>query len=112
MSLKPERWFPIAVVITVVNLVSVPFAGAPWHAAAHAILAVGFGLWAQRLQQRARPGLGKSDTAERIADDVQQQLDSLQSEMLTLKRELSEAQERLDFAERILAQGAEARRLK
>ena len=32
--------------------------------------------------------------------------------MLTLKRELSEAQERLDFAERILAQGAEARRLK
>jgi len=76
------------------------------------VLAVGFGLWAQRLQQRARPGVGRSDTAERIGDDVLQQLDSLQSEMLTLRRELSETQERLDFAERILARGAEGHRLK
>jgi hypothetical protein len=35
----------------------------------------------------------------------------LEAEVGDLRRELSEAQERLDFAERLLAQDAEARRV-
>jgi hypothetical protein len=54
MTFKPAIWYPIAVVLSAINLVGVGFAvgpGEPWHAATHAALALGFGLWAQRLRQ-------------------------------------------------------------
>jgi hypothetical protein len=90
-------------VLSVINLVSLGFAiGAaePGHAALHAGLALAFGVWARRLRP-ARPAGG----------DVPAQLEALHGEVDTLRRELSEAQERLDFAERLLAQGPEARRV-
>src|SRR5437762_2250697 len=55
MTFKPALWFPIAVVLSVANLVGVGFAAASAegaHAAIHAGLALLFGLWAQRLGRR------------------------------------------------------------
>jgi hypothetical protein len=108
MTFKPAVWHPIALVLTAVNLAAIgAAAGAaePWHAGAHGLLAVGFGLWSQRLRQR------------KIAGDIsggalaQERFDVLEAEVGELRRELNDAQERLDFTERMLAQGAEARRV-
>jgi hypothetical protein len=102
MTFKPAVWRPIAVVLSAVNLVAVGFAAGaaePWHAAGHAALGLAFGLWAQRL----RPGPGGGDQLDR--------LEALETEVSNLRGELGEAQERLDFAERVLAQGQDARRV-
>ncbi len=102
MTFKPAIWQPIAVVLSALNLVAVGFAAGaaePWHAAGHAALGLGFGLWAQRMRQ----------TPGRI--EPQERLEALEAEMSSMRGELNEAQERLDFAERMLAQKAEARRL-
>ncbi len=104
MKFKPSLWYPIAVVLAAVNLVAMAFAAAmaeQWHAASHAGLAVAFGLWAQRLREgTVAPSLG--DPAR---------LDALEGDVANLRRELAEAQERIDFAERVLAQQAEQRRV-
>jgi len=70
----------------------------PWHAALHAGLAVAFGVWAIRLRQGD------------AGSEVEARLEALEIEMGNVRRELGEAQERLDFAERLLAQ-VEARRV-
>ena len=105
MTFKPAIWYPIAAVLSVINLVGAGFAvgqAEPGHAAIHVALAGAFGLWAQRLRPRRggrelQPGL--------------EALEALEAEVSKLRQELSEAQERLDFAERLLAQGPEARRV-
>jgi uncharacterized membrane protein YhiD involved in acid resistance len=102
MTFKPAIWYPIAVVLSVINLLGVGFAAGqaqPWHAAIHAALALAFGVWAQRLRQS--PG----------GSDLQARLEALEVEVSQLRPELSEMQERLDFAERVLAQGPEPRRV-
>jgi hypothetical protein len=102
MTFKPALWHPIAVVLSAINLVGAGFAAGaaePMHAAVHTALAVAFGLWAQRLRQ----GSGGSERQDR--------LEALEAEMSNLRGELSETQERLDFAERLLAQGLESRRV-
>ena len=102
MTFKPAIWYPIAVVLSVINLAGAGFAARqaePWHATIHAGLAVAFGLWAQRLRQS--PG----------GSEPQVRLEALEIEMSNVRRELSETQERLDFAERMLAQAPEARRV-
>jgi hypothetical protein len=104
MTFKPAVWFPIAVVLTAVNLGGVAFAAQsaePWHAATHAALALAFGLWAQRLRQGPRATAG---------GELPARLEALEADVSNLRQELSEAQERLDFAERVLAQPVEARR--
>lgn len=101
MTFKPAIWYPIAVLLSVVNVGAVGFAARaaePWHAAIHAALALALGLWAQRLRQ----GPGGSE--------VQSRIEELDADMSQLRQELSEMQERMDFAERLLAQGPEARR--
>ena len=102
MTFKPGFWRPAAMVLSGINLVGVGFAAGaaePWHAGIHATLALAFWSWAQRLRERSggEPQLPR--------------LETLELEVGELRRELVEAQERLDFAERMLAQGAEARRL-
>lgn len=102
VTFKPALWYPIAVVLSVVNVVAAGFAASsaePVHASTHTALAVAFGLWAQHLRRKpARP-------------DLEAALDSLALEVGAVRQELAEVQERLDFAERILARGPEPRRL-
>jgi hypothetical protein len=106
MTFKPAIWYPIAVVLSVVNLFAAGLAARAaesWHAATHAALAVAFGLWAQRL--RPPPGVAGG------GGELEARLEALEFEVGGLRQELSEAQERLDFAERLLAQGQESRRV-
>lgn len=101
MTFKYTVWYPIAIALTAINLVWVAFTvdpAEPWHATIHAVLALGFGLWAQHL--RRRPGGGEPQTG----------LGTLEAEVSKLRQELTETQERLDFAERLLAQGRDPRR--
>jgi hypothetical protein len=105
MTFKPALWRPIAVVLSGVNLVAVGFAAQAaegWHAALHAGVALGFGLWAQRLGRGTAAG-----------GDLQAGLEAVELEVDRLRHELGEAQERIDFTERVLAQGQqqEARRV-
>jgi hypothetical protein len=109
MSFKPSIWYPIAVVLSVLNLVGVGFTAEPWHAAVHAGLALGFGLWAQRLRQGSG-GSVQPDRLEALEAEVGR-LEALEADVGKLRQELSETQERLDFAERVLAQGREANRV-
>jgi hypothetical protein len=97
MTFKPAIWRPIAVVLSAINLLGAGFAAGsaePWHATAHAALGLAFGLWAQRLRQ----GRGGSELQDRL-----EALEALEFEVSNLRRELDETQERLDFAERLLA---------
>jgi hypothetical protein len=102
MTFKPAIWRPIAIVLGVINLVAAAFAAGsaePLHAGVHVALGLAFGFWAQRLGQA--PGeLG-----------LEPRLEALEFEVSDLRRELSEAQERLDFTERMLAKGPESRRV-
>jgi hypothetical protein len=107
MAFKSPLWRPVALVLAALNLVGVGFAAAttePLHAAVHATLALVFGLWAQRL----RKGSGGSEPMEERMAALEE---ALEGEVGKLRQELNEAQERLDFAERLLAQGQEARRM-
>jgi len=108
MRFKPRTWYPIAVLLTVGNVIAAGFAAAePWHAAAHAALALGFGLWAQRLRQRRDKGEDQT-LPEAVEGD---RLEALEDELSRLRQELSETQERLDFTERMLAQRPDPRRV-
>jgi hypothetical protein len=105
MTFKPAIWYPIAVALSVLNLVGAGFAAGqaePWHATVHVALALVFGLWARRLRQ----GPVGSELQDRL-----DALDALEIEVGNLRQELGETQERLDFAERLLAQGSETRRV-
>jgi hypothetical protein len=101
MTFKSWIWQPTALGLTALNLIGVGMAAGaaePWHAGIHATLALAFWSWAQRLRQAPRES-GRLPAVE-----------ALELEVGELRRELGEAQERLDFTERMLAQGAEARR--
>jgi len=94
-------------VLAVLNVVAVGFAAGdaePVHAGTHAALALAFGLWAQHLRRRA----AGSEPEARV--DVLDAVDALDAEVSKLRLEVSEMQERLDFAERLLARGQETRR--
>ena len=96
MTFNPRFWHPAALVLSALNLVGVgQAAGAaePLHAGVHAVLALASWAWAQRLRQR---GSGGAELPR---------FDALELEVGELRRELAEAQERLDFTERLLAQG-------
>lgn len=106
MALNPRIWYPIAAIGCFVNVVGVAFAvlpGEPWHATLHAALAVASGVWAQHLRARRQAGvLHRGDESEIAA---------IWDEVGDLRRELSELQERMDFAERLLSQAREMERL-
>lgn len=102
MTFKGRLWQPVALALSALNLVGVGFAAGsaePLHAGIHATLALAFWSWAQRLRQTGGGGASLS------------RFDELELEVGELRRELGEAQERLDFTERMLAQALEAKRL-
>jgi len=112
MTFKPAIWYPIAVLLSVGNLVALWFAAGPtepWHATMHGVLAVASGVWALRLRQRRG---GSERKVGREAVEALDALEALEAEMSTLRQELIETQERLDFAERMLAQVPEAHRVR
>jgi len=108
MTLNRTIWFRIAVVLSGANLIGMGSAAAEGgvaHAAVHVVLAAGFGFWALRLRQ----GPGGGDMA-RLKEQMEQQAMALEDAQFTLSnqtRELAELQERVDFAERMLAKGKE-----
>ena len=108
MTFKPATWYPIAVVLSVLNLAGAGFAlgqAQPEHATVHVALELAFGLWARRL--RPRPGESELPAGR----EALEALDALEVEVSKLRQELTETQERLDFVERLLAQEAQARRV-
>src|ERR1700741_1676331 len=103
MTFKPAIWRPISIGLSVINLVAAAFAAGsaePLHASVHVALGLALGVWAQRLRQEG-PG----------ATELEPRLEAREFEVSDLRRELSETQERLDFTERMLAQGQESRRV-
>ena len=110
MALNPKIWYPIAVGATVINVVSAAvFTGA--HAGAHAGLAIACGLWALRLRQRTASGAAQQVEAG-TTEQLQEGFEALEAEVMRLRQELAETQERVDFVERVLAQNQEAGRLR
>lgn len=120
-------WYPVAVVLSLVNFVGLIVAvlpAEPWHATLHAVLALAFALWAQRLRLRRRMSHGAgSITGETTAgaslsgawgaeleSGRQDQLDAIGFDVQLLREQLAETQERLDFAERLLAERSEEER--
>jgi len=101
MKPKPSKWYPLAVILAVLNFIAVPvYAGDPMHAMAHGAAAVAFGLWAQRLRRR-RDEVDEHPAVEAAGNE---RMELLEDELTRLRQELTEAQERLDFTERMLAQ--------
>lgn len=101
MTFKPRIWIPIARVLAAVNVVAVYFAAEaaePAHAVLHAALGVAFLLWSERLRTRS---------LQALSDGVSEEMESLPGEVSDVRHELAEVQERLDFAERMLAQRRE-----
>ncbi len=108
MNFKPSIWHPIAVGLAVINAGAAAFAAAqaePWHAMVHIGLGAAFWLWAQHLRQR------KAEHQVQGGTEILDRLDALEGEVSGMRQELSEAQERLDFAERVLAKQPEQRQL-
>jgi hypothetical protein len=107
MAFKAKIWYPITAVLSLINLAAVGYAAGsaePWHATVHAALSLAFGVGAIRLRDRRIAGLpGGTDQLAR--------LEALEADMSVLQQELSEAQERLDFTERVLAQRPESRQV-
>jgi HAMP domain-containing protein len=102
MTFTRSTWYRVALALNGLNLLGGGYAlggNEPSHALAHAVLAIVFGFWALRLRQdRAERAEGRVEAAEG------DRLESLEGELGRLRQELSEAQERLDFTERMLAQ--------
>ena len=101
MWFKHRAWVPVAWFLSVANVVSVWFAARPgetWHATAHALLAVLFGLGAQRLRLR-HATTADGDVALRL-EDLEARIADMQQ--LPDTSRLTELEERLDFAERAL----------
>ena len=66
---------------------------------------------AKRLEGRP-PVVAPPDPAiAELREELPARLEALEAELNTLRQELSETQERLDFAERVLAQAPETRRV-
>ncbi len=98
MTFKSPYWIPLAWILTAVNVGATWFAARdaePMHAMVHAALAVAFAIWAGRLRGRQVRG------ADASLDDLRQELGEMQMES---RGQVEELAERLDFAERLLAQ--------
>lgn len=90
-------WRPVAIVLSILNaggLIMAVAAGEPMHALGHIVAAVLLARWLRRMRER--------DGAARL--ESPSQIEALEAEVDGLRRELTEAQERLDFAERMMAQ--------
>ena len=79
MWFKHRAWIVVAWALSLANLVAVWFAAQPgetWHATAHALLALLFGLGAQRLGLRKQPGTGANAVTRQELEGRLASLDS------------------------------------
>lgn len=91
-TLRPHK---LPVILGILNFFGFVFAllsGEPWHATAHAAAAIPLAYWAHRSRFQPRVSSGETDRIE-----------ELETEVSDLRRELGNTQERLDFAERLMA---------
>ncbi|HLZ45881.1 MAG TPA: hypothetical protein VKQ05_09430 [Gemmatimonadales bacterium] len=105
-------WRRIAIALAVFNVAGAGFAiaaGEGWHAGIHVSLALAFAFAARRLQQAY---------VAREAGSVQQQLEEhaaalqeMQDALTRQSGQIAELQERVDFAERMLAQARDRQQL-
>jgi len=101
----------IAIALSVVNIAGAGFAIAssePWHAGAHISLALVFAFAATRLKAGA-----SNDVAglQQQLDDQAAALEDAQAKLALQSTQLAELQERVDFAERMLAQARDRTKL-
>lgn len=97
MEFRRGPWYPIAILVVVINTAGGFYAyltGEPFHAFAHGVAAVGFGLWARYLKQTS----AQRERAVAAPDKVEM----LEANLSELERELWETQKRLDFADQLL----------
>lgn len=86
-----------------INLLGMGYAivmSEPWHAALHAVLGLAFAMWAGRLRAGRQVALPQGS----------ERFEALEDEVSHLQAQLNDAQDRLDFAERIIAKDVETRR--
>ena len=110
MRFKHRAWIPIGWLAAVGNLGAIWFAALPgeaWHATVHGLLAAGFALGARHLTIRQRMGA--------LTGQLQETLDlneHLQRTLEDAESRVNELEERVDFAERMLATERESERLR
>ena len=100
-----RTWRRLAIIASVFNVAGAVFALAAregWHAGIHISLAMGFGFAAQRLGEIDRKA---------VPDNLQTQLDEQAERIARQARQLAELEERMDFAERMLAQARDKQKL-
>jgi hypothetical protein len=100
---KHRAWIPVAWLLCLGNVIAV-FAAppmTPWHATAHAILALLFGLGAQRLGMQRQPA-ADAEVLERL-HELEARLGDL-DKLPNVEGRLAELEERLDFTERALVE--------
>ncbi|HEX9248316.1 MAG TPA: hypothetical protein VF856_02385 [Gemmatimonadaceae bacterium] len=106
---KPATKFQILFWLSALNLIFLGYAlPNVLHAAGHGLLALGFGLWARRVRPRFG-GDEEEAPPDALGSDNDSRFDNLGAEVNQLRQQLSETQERLDFAERLLMKEREAR---
>ena len=102
----------IALALSVVNIAGAGFAIAssePWHAGAHISLALVFAFAATRL----KAGAAGNDVAglRQQLDDQAAAIEDAQAKLALQSTQLAELHERVDFAERMLAQARDRTKL-
>jgi hypothetical protein len=106
MICKPTLW-AVVVVLSIINLGAAGFAlgqAEPAHAGIHVGAALAFGLWARGLR-RGRRGSERDDARLELDEETRARLATVDQ----LETRVSELENRLDFTERLLAQGQEWR---
>jgi hypothetical protein len=102
MWFKHRAWIPIAWLLSLANLGAVWFAALPaeaWHATTHGLLALLFGVGAQRLMDRQRPPLG----AELALGD--ERMGRLEQAIDSIAVEVERIGEGQRFVTKLLAEG-------
>lgn len=104
MWFKHRAWIPIAWLLSLGNVVSVWFAALPaepWHATAHAALAVLFGVGGQRLMARRRARSGGEELM--VGDERMQRLETAIDAIAVEMERIGEGQR---FVTKLLAEPA------
>ena len=109
--MTPTFWRRMAIVLSVVNVAGAGFAIASseaWHSAVHVSLALVFAFAATRLKEGATGSLA---SMQQQLDDDAAVLEETQAKLAMQSTQLAELQERVDFAERMLAQARDRMKL-